>query len=248
MTERTPGTTATTAAEQLAGQIAGKAHQVSERAQQVVEEVKPRLRGWLHAAVAPVTLAAGLALVVVSPPGAARVGSAVFAATALLLFSVSAALHRGRWSVGTGLLLRRLDHASIFLLIAGTYTPFTLLLLEGRQQAVMLGVAWGGALLGAAFRVLWTDAPRWLYTPLYIALGWASVFFVDDFHAGGGATVLALIVVGGLLYTVGGVVYGFRRPDPFPTWFGFHEVFHLLTVVAFATHFTAVSVVASSLR
>jgi hemolysin III len=242
MSDRTLGT------DHLTEQIADRAHQVSDRAHQVVEEVKPRLRGWLHAAIAPVALAAGLVLVVVSPPGAARVGSAIFAVSALTLFTVSAAMHRGRWSPTTGLLLRRLDHASIFLLIAGSYTPFTLLLLEGRQQAIMLGVAWGGALLGAAFRVLWTDAPRWLYTPLYIALGWASIFFVDDFLAHGGLTVVALIVTGGLLYTIGGVVYGLRRPDPFPAWFGFHEVFHLLTIAAFAAHYTGVSVAAYSLR
>ena len=238
----------TTVTDHLTEQLAERAQQVSDRAQQVVEEVKPRLRGWLHAAVAPIALAAGLVLVVVSPPGTARVGSAVFAGSALILFTVSAAMHRGHWSHGTGLLLRRLDHASIFLLIAGSYTPFTLLLLEGPQQAVMLGVAWGGAFLGAAFRILWTDAPRWLYTPVYIALGWASVFFVDDFLAHGGVTVVALIVTGGLLYTIGGVVYGLRRPDPFPAWFGFHEVFHTLTIVAFAAHYTGVSVATQALR
>ena len=220
----------------------------SERAHELIEEVRPRLRGWLHAAVAPVTLAAGLVLVATSPPGPARIGSAVFALSALVLFSASAALHRGRWSEATMGWLRRLDHASIFLLIAGSYTPFALLLLDGTQQAVLLSVAWGGAALGATFRVLWTSAPRWLYTPVYIALGWAAIFFVGDFVERGGPTVVALIVAGGLLYTVGGVVYGLRRPDPFPTWFGFHEVFHMLTIVAFAAHYTGVSVALSSLR
>lgn len=107
----------------------------------------------------------------------------------------------------------------------------------------MLTVAWGGALLGAAFRVFWLEAPRWLYTPVYIALGWASVFFMDGFLTQGGATVVALILTGRLLYTVGGVVYGLRRPDPIPSWFGFHEVFHALTIAAFAAHYTGVSVV-----
>jgi hemolysin III len=237
--------------EQMTEQLTERAHQATERAQQVIEdvieEVKPRLRGWLHAAVAPVTLAAGLVLVATSPPGAARVGSAVFALSALILFSASAALHRGRWSEATLVRLRRIDHASIFLLIAGSYTPFALLLLDGAQQTVLLSVAWGGAVLGAVFRVLWTSAPRWLYTPVYIALGWVSVFFVGDFVERGGVTVVALILVGGLLYTLGGVVYGLRRPDPIPTWFGFHEVFHTLTIVAFAAHYTGVSVAASSL-
>ena len=217
-------------------------HAAVDLAEQLIEEIKPRLRGVLHAAVAPVILIAGLVLIALSPPGAARIGSAVFATSALILFSVSAALHRGRWAQATNLRLSRVDHASIFLLIAGTYTPFALLLLDGAHQTAMLAVAWGGALLGAAFRVLWIDAPRWLYTPVYIALGWASIFFLDDFLARGGITVVALIVTGGLLYTVGGVVYGLRRPDPIPSWFGFHEVFHALTVVAFAAHYTGVSV------
>ena len=225
-----------------------RAHHASELAHAFIEEVKPRLRGWLHAAVAPVALAAGLVLVLTSAPGAPRVGSAVFAVSALTLFSVSATLHRGRWGLGANRLLTRLDHACIFLLIAGTYTPFTLLLLEGTQQTLMLTIAWGGAFVGATFRVVWTAAPRWLYTPVYIALGWASVFFIDDFLRRGGVLVVALIATGGLLYTIGGVVYGLRRPNPFPSWFGFHEVFHAFTVVAFAAHYTGVSVLTHTLR
>ncbi len=225
-----------------------RAHQASDLAQAFIGEVKPRLRGWLHAAVAPVALAAGLVLVMSSAPGAPRLGAAVFALSALSLFSVSAALHRGRWARPVNQLLTRLDHACIFLLIAGTYTPFTLLLLEGTSQVLMLSIAWGGALVGAAFRVVWTGAPRWLYTPVYLALGWASVFFMDDFLARGGLTVVALIVAGGLLYTVGAVVYGLRRPNPFPSWFGFHEVFHAFTVVAFAAHYAGVSVLTHTLR
>lgn len=218
------------------------ADRASDLAQHLIEEVKPRLRGWLHAGVAPLALAAGLVLVLTSAPGAPRVGAAVFAVSALVLFSVSGTLHRGRWGFQTNRLLTRLDHASIFLLIAGTYTPFTLLLLEGTQQVMMLSIAWGGALVGATFRVVWVTAPRWLYTPVYIALGWASVFFLDDFLDRGGVMVVALIVTGGLLYTMGGVVYGLRRPNPIPSWFGFHEVFHAFTVVAFAAHYTGVSV------
>lgn len=220
----------------------------TDLAQSLIDEVKPRLRGFLHAAIAPVTLAAGLVLVLTSAPGAARFGSAVFAASALLLFSVSGALHRGRWSPITNRRLTRLDHACIFLLIAGSYTPYTLLLLDGTKQVVMLSIAWGGALLGATFRVVWTTAPRWVYTPVYIALGWASVFFVGDFLARGGVTVVALIATGGLLYTIGGVVYGLRRPNPFPSWFGFHEVFHAFTIVAFAAHYTGVTVLTHTVR
>jgi hemolysin III len=231
----------TTAAASLPS-VQERAHQASDLAQAFIEEVTPRLRGWLHAGIAPVALAAGLVLVISSAPGAPRLGSAIFAVSALTLFTVSATLHRGRWGLRANRVLTRLDHACIFLLIAGTYTPFTLLLLEGTQQAVMLSIAWGGALLGATYRVVWTEAPRWLYTPLYLALGWASIFFVDEFLAHGGVTVVSLIVAGGLLYTIGGVVYGLRRPNPIPSWFGFHEVFHAFTVVAFAAHYTGVSV------
>jgi hemolysin III len=161
---------------------------------------------------------------------------------------VSAVYHRGTWSPRVWAFLRRFDHANIFLLIAGSYTPFTLLMVEGRAQVVLLSVVWGVAVAGMVFRVVWTDAPRWLYVPIYIALGWAAVFFMDDFVAGGGPAVVALIAAGGLLYTLGGVVYGLQRPNPFPSWFGFHEVFHTLTIVAFFTHYAGVSVATYSLR
>ncbi len=220
-----------------------------------VAEIKPRLRGWLHLGSAPLTLAAGIVLVILSPTATTRVGSAVYAVCSVLLFTVSAAYHRGRWSPRVGALLQRFDHANIFLFIAGTYTPFSLLLLRGVDRVVMLGVIWGGALLGAAFRVLWLRAPRWLYTPIYIALGWAAVFFVPQLAAGAerygvglGAALLALIATGGALYTLGGVVYGFKRPDPWPRWFGFHEVFHTLTILAFVTHYVGVSLATYALR
>ncbi|MDX6324702.1 MAG: hemolysin [Nocardioidaceae bacterium] len=228
--------------------MAGNAQELGEQLVEVLADVKPRLRGWLHAVTSPLALAAGIVLVVLSPTTAARVGSAVFTLTALLLFTVSAVYHRGTWTPGVRAFLRRCDHANIFLLIAGSYTPFTLLLLHGRARVVLLSVIWGGALLGMVFRVLWTDAPRWLHVPVYVALGWSAVFYVSDFVRVGGPVVLALVVTGGLLYTLGGVVYGLRRPDPFPSWFGFHEVFHTLTIVAFFTHYVGVSVATYSLR
>jgi hemolysin III len=220
-----------------------------------VAEVKPRLRGWLHLATAPLTLAAGVVLVALSPTAATRVGSSIYAVCSVLLFTVSALYHRGRWSPRISGLLQRFDHASIFLLIAGSYTPFSLLLLRGDDRLVMLAVVWGGALLGVAFRVLWVGAPRWLYTPIYFALGWAAVFFVPQFVAGAdrlgvgiGTAVLVLVAVGGALYSLGGVVYGFKRPDPWPRWFGFHEVFHTCTILAFVTHYVGVSLATYSLR
>ena len=221
---------------------------VGEHLAEVIAEVKPRMRGWLHAATAPLCLIGGILLVALSPPGSARVGSAVFALSSLVLFTVSATMHRGGWSPRTNLVLTRLDHASIFLLIAGSYTPFTLLLLEGRDQVVLLCIAWGGAALGIVFRLFVPGAPRWVYTPVYIALGWAAIFFAGDFARYAGTSVVVLLALGGLLYTIGGVVYGLRRPNPFPRWFGFHEVFHTLTVIALAAHYTGVSIAAYSLR
>ena len=211
-------------------------------------EVRPRMRGWLHAATAPVALAAGVLLVVFSPAGAPRLGSAVFALCALALFTVSATMHRGGWSPRTELVLTRLDHASIFLLIAGTYTPFSLLLLRGSDQVVLLSVVWGGAALGIAFRLLRPHAARWVYTPVYLALGWVAVAFVGDFARATGLVVLLLIALGGALYTAGGIVYGLRRPNPNPQWFGFHEVFHACTVIAFAAHYAGISIATYSLR
>lgn len=204
-------------------------------------DLRPRLRGWLHAGMVPATLTAGLVLLVLSPP-APRVAIAVYLVTALLLFTVSAVYHRFRWGPRVHGVLQRLDHANIFLIIAGSYTPFAVLLLEPGPARVLLSVVWVGALAGVAFRVLWVGAPRWLYVPVYIALGWVAVFFLPAFFHSGGATVLALIVAGGLLYSAGGVVYALRRPDPFPRWFGFHEVFHAFTLGGFLTQFTAIAI------
>ncbi|NUR06557.1 MAG: hemolysin III family protein [Nocardioidaceae bacterium] len=213
-----------------------------------LDEVKPHLRGWLHAASAPLTLAAGIVLVVLSPTASTRIGSAVFATSALVLFTVSAVYHRGTWGPRAFQVLRRFDHANIFLLIAGTYTPFTLLLLDGVDRIVLLSVVWSGAVAGVLFRVFWNDAPRWLYTPIYVALGWTAVFFFPDFVDSTGTAVVVLMAVGGGLYTLGGLVYGVQRPNPLPRWFGFHEVFHALTVAAFVTHYVGVSIATYSLR
>jgi hemolysin III len=227
------------------------AHQVAEQ----VAEVKPHLRGWLHLATAPLTLAAGIVLIALSPTAATRWGSAVYVASAVLLFSTSAVYHRGRWSPRIGGVLRRADHANIFFLIAGSYTPFAIVLLSGTDRVVMLALVWSGAILGVAFRVFWIGAPRWLHTPIYMALGCAAVFFLPEFARGAerlgvgvGIAVMALIAVGGALYLTGGVVYGFRRPDPWPQWFGFHEVFHSLTVLAFVSHYVGISLATYALR
>jgi hemolysin III len=221
---------------------------IGGRVDEVLAEVKPHLRGWLHAATAPLTLAAGIVLIALSPDVPTRIGSAVYAASAVLLFTVSAVFHRGRWSPRSHAFLRRFDHANIFLLIAGSYTPFTLLLLEGRQRDVLLTVVWVVAALGALFRIFWVGAPRWLYTAIYLGLGWAALFYFPAFIEAATTPVLVLLVVGGGLYTLGGLVYGLKWPDPHPRWFGFHEVFHLLTIAAFTVHYVGVSIATYSLR
>lgn len=213
-----------------------------------VDEITPRLRGWLHAATFPLAVVAGLVLVAFSPTPTARLGAVVFTGSAALLFGVSALYHRGRWSPRWRALLQRLDHSSIFVLIAGTYTPFTLLLLEGRDQQVLLTLAWTGAFLGVAFRLFWFGAPRWLYLPTYIGLGWAAIFWLDEFAQEAAPAVLVLIVIGGALYSLGGLVYGLKRPNPLPHVFGYHEVFHSLTVAAFAAHYVGISLATYALR
>lgn len=235
--------------------LADMRHGAGEHLRDAVADVKPRLRGWLHLGTVPVTLAAGIVLIALSPDTTTRIGSTVFTASALVLFTVSAIYHRGTWSPRTWAFLRRFDHSNIFLLIAGSYTPFSLIMLEGADRVTMLSIVWGGAVLGVLFRVLWADAPRWLYTPIYIALGWAAVPFIPEFAAATdrigfdvGIATLVLVAVGGILYTLGGVVYGLKRPDPWPHYFGFHEVFHSFTILAFVAHYVGVSLATYSLR
>jgi hemolysin III len=236
-----------------------KVEAVVDRATEVMAdklaEVKPKLRGWIHAATVPLALAAFIVLIVLSPTPATKVGSAIFALSAVLMFTVSAVYHRGTWSPSTWAFLRRWDHANIFVLIAGSYTPFAVLFLDGTARTTLLAIVWSAAVGGVFFRIFWTDAPRWLYTPMYIALGWAAIFFLPNFIDGAsrfslpvGVAVLVLVGAGGIFYTMGGVVYGFKRPDPWPTWFGFHEVFHSFTILAFASHYVAASLATYSLR
>jgi hemolysin III len=136
-----------------------------------------------------------------------------------------------------------LDHSNIYLIIAGSYTPFALLALDPPASTILLAVVWSGAIAGVLFRLFWLDAPRWLYTGLYISIGWAAIFVSPLLVGGAGVVASALVLIGGVLYTLGAVVYGLQRPDPWPAWFGFHEVFHAFTVAAWAVHYVAVSLV-----
>ncbi|GIE94917.1 DNA-binding protein [Paractinoplanes rishiriensis] len=203
--------------------------------------IKPRLRGWLHAVAFPVAVAVGAMLTVLSPDAGSRLALTLFTLSAALLFGISALYHRGHWTRRTHGVLKRFDHANIFLIIAGTYTPFCVLALPAGQARTLLWIVWCGALAGVAFRVLWVGAPRWLYVPVYIALGWVAVIYLPGFWRAGGAPVVTFLVLGGALYTLGAVVYGLKRPDPSPRWFGFHEVFHALTVTAFTAHCVGIS-------
>jgi hemolysin III len=208
--------------------------------------VKPLLRGWLHAVTFPLAVTAGATLALLVHSTRATIALAVFTVCSALLFGVSAIYHRGSWSAPTKAVLRRLDHANIFLLIAGTYTPLGLLLLHGRDEIALLTLVWGGALLGVIFRIFWLGAPRWLYVPVYLGIGWGAAWFIPDFVPRGGVAVVTLVVVGGLLYSLGAVVYGLRKPDVAPRVFGFHEVFHSLTVLGFASHVVAIGLALSA--
>ena len=198
----------------------------------------PTWRGWIHAATFPLTIIAGIVLITVAHGPVAKWASLVYTLSSMLLFGVSALYHRFSWKPSTKQVFRRLDHANIFVLIAGTYTPIALLALPLNKGVLLLVLVWIGALLGIGFRMFWLDAPRWLYVPLYVLLGWAAMMYIVDIaHANFAAMVL--VVVGGLLYTIGSVVYGMKRPNPVPGVFGFHEIFHALTVLAFFCHWTA---------
>lgn len=215
---------------------------LEERVDAVMDAVKPKLRGWLHLGMAPVAFVGGLILVVLGDTVQARAAAAVFTLTAVLLFAMSAVYHRGTWSPRWGAVLRRIDHSNIFLIIAGSYTPFALILPRDQGRTLLI-LVWTGAILGVIFRLLWIHAPRWLYVPVYVGLGSVAIFFLGPLLRHAGPAVMTLVVTGGVLYTLGAIVYGIKRPNPSPRWFGFHEIFHALTILAFVTHYIAASIV-----
>src|SRR5690606_28259868 len=202
-------------------------------------EEKPRWRGWIHAGTFPLAIAAGIVLICHADGAAAKWASAVFMDSSLLLFGISAVYHRFNWSPKVKAVFRRLDHSNIFLLIAGTYTPLAVCALPTDKAIVLLSIVWGGALLGIGFRIFWLKAPRWLYVPLYVALGWAAMMYIVDLVQANVA-MMVLVLVGGVAYTVGAVFYALKKPNPVPGVFGFHELFHACTVIAFLCHWTAI--------
>jgi hemolysin III len=202
----------------------------------VAPRPKPLLRGVSHEIAAGVSLAGLVALVLLAPGPRARMGALIYGTSLVALFSVSALYHRPTWSPRARLWMRRLDHSAIFLLIAGTFTPLCLLIGDARGHT-MLAVVWAGAGLGVLRALLWPRAPRAVATALYLLLGWAAVPLVPAMYRELGAGSLALLAAGGLLYSVGAVIYATRRPDPFPRVFGYHEIFHALVIAAAGLHF-----------
>ena len=189
--------------------------------------------------MSPISLVVGIVLITFATELRGRITLGVFTITAVTLFTCSALYHRVGWSKKYKALWRRIDHANIPILIAGTYTPFAIFLLNSRQATILLLVVWIGALVTATLRVAWLGAPRWLYVIAYIALGWAAVAFMPEFLATGGVLVFLLILLGGLLYSSGAIIYALKRPNFSPRWFGFHELFHSLTAGAFLAHLIA---------
>jgi len=204
---------------------------------------RTRWRGLIHAWSTPGIIIMNLVLIVLANGHLAEWTSAVFALCSILLFGTSALYHRGNWTDKVMGLFRRADHANIFLLIAGTYTPVAALTLPAKQAIIVLSIIWAGALAGIVIKTVWPTAPRWVGVSLYILLGWGALMQLPAFWSANPA-VMILILAGGLAYTVGAVFYATKRPNPLPTIFGFHELFHACTIIAFLCHWTAVLLVA----
>ncbi|HEX3816632.1 MAG TPA: hemolysin III family protein [Mycobacteriales bacterium] len=209
---------------------------------QPLQAIKPRLRGWLHQWAFVVSFATGATLIALSALEGTRavIGTSIYALTVSLLFGTSALYHRRTWAARGRSVMKRLDHSMIFVFIAGTYTPFALLVMPRNIGIVILTVVWSGALAGIVLKQAWIRAPRWISVPPYIALGWVAVFVLPDMLRHAGVAALVLLLAGGLVYSFGAIVYGTRRPDPWPRTFGYHEVFHLCTIVAALCHYIAI--------
>jgi hemolysin III len=201
----------------------------------------------LHAGTFPAAAVAGALLVALAPTPAARLAAGLYAVACMAMFGVSAAYHRSPLGSRRRGVLARLDHVAILLVIAGTYTPLAVLALRGGTRLAVLGIIWAGAAVGVLARFIWRPtwrrAPRWLIASLFIALGWVAIAVLPQILHGAGAVALALVLVGGVLYSLGALVYALKRPDLSPRWFGFHEVFHAFTILAYLTQYAAVSLV-----
>lgn len=202
--------------------------------------VKPRLRGVFHELGFYAALGVGLATVITAPPGRARIAATIFALCVVSCFGLSALYHRPTWQPTARAWLARLDHAGVYLLIAGTYTPFGLLVMSEGWAVPILGVVWGGALLAVGLKLIWLRTPKWLSAAVAVALGWVGAAAFSQLLKLPVAAIV-LVACGGLLYTAGALVYAARRPNPSPEVFGYHEVFHVMTVIAAGCQYTAIA-------
>jgi hemolysin III len=200
----------------------------------------PKLRGWFHLAATPLVIIASLVLFILSGEPF-KFAVALYSLTAIMLFSVSAIYHRVPWIPRKKKIWRRWDHANINLLIAGSYTPFAVALLEPTDRNILLSVIWIGALSGVAIRVFWVGAPRWLYVANYLILGWVAVIYTPQLYKEGGLWVIIPILVGGLLYSIGAIFYALKLPGRNAKYFGFHELFHIFVLAAWISQYLAVS-------
>jgi hemolysin III len=203
--------------------------------------VPPKLRGWFHLGATPAVIIASLVLFILSK-NSFKFAVALYSITAILLFSVSAIYHRVPWSPEKKKIWRRFDHANINLLIAGSYTPFAVTLLQGHDRTILLSVIWVGALIGVAVRVFWVNAPRWLYVANYLLLGWFAVAYLPQMYRAGGLWILLPIILGGLLYSIGAIFYALKRPGRNAKYFGFHELFHIFVLAAWISQYVAISI------
>jgi hemolysin III len=205
------------------------------------EPVKPVLRGVIHQVAFFVSLASGLALILVAPTTGSAVVMAVYAVSISSLFGTSTLFHRRTWGPVGRRRMRRADHSTIFLAIAGTYTAVAGIALHGWARTTLLAIVWAGALLGIAIRQLWLDAPKWVITIPYVTVGWAALLVLPQLERAIGPTGFTLVLLGGLAYSAGAVVYAAKRPNPVPGVFGYHEVFHACTVVGAVLHYVAIA-------
>jgi hemolysin III len=203
--------------------------------------IKPKLRGVFHQWAFFVSLGCGVALVAATSGGRARAVAGVYAAAVSALLGTSALYHRVTWRPNVRRWMRRLDHSMIFVLIAGTYTPVAVLALHGPLAKDVLIAVWAGAAAGVVFKLVWIDAPKWLFALVYIALGWVSVAVFGELPGAIGWLGVAGIAAGGLLYTAGAVIYASERPNPWPRVFGYHEIFHVLVIAAAALHYAVIA-------
>jgi hemolysin III len=219
-----------------------KAEVAREVATDAIAAVKPKLRGVSHEWAFFISLGLGAALIVAADTPQATLAVAIYAVSLSALFGTSALYHRVNWArPNVRRWMRRLDHSMIFLLIAGTYTPFALLVLDGPLADAVLAVVWVGAVIGAIVEIVWIEHPKWVAALVYISLGWVALIAFPGLWEEMGVGGTLLVAAGGLLYTSGAVVYATQRPDPNPQVFGYHEVFHLFVIAAAAAHFAAIA-------